>query len=153
MDAINSVLSLKPLGTAPETETACGKLFIHVLFTNLAATLRAVRAASVYASDLNAEIEVFVPHVVPYPLSLDNAPVPATWMERRLSALFSAFQINIQICLCRDRMEALRMKLPAKSIIVIGASRRWWAFQERHMANKLRRQGYRVILCVGRTHA
>src|ERR1700730_10274307 len=106
MDAINSVLSrLKPLGTTPAPDTGCGKFFRYVLFTNLAATLRAVRAASVYASDLRAEIEVFVPHVVPYPLSLDNAPVPATWMERRLSALFSTFQINIQICLCRDRME------------------------------------------------
>jgi hypothetical protein len=154
MATINSILThLKPLDTTPELETASGTLPIYILFTNPTATLSAVRTVAAYASDLNAEIEVFVPQLVPYSLPLDHPPVPTEWLERRFSALFSGFQITVQICLCRDRMEGIRTMLPAKSTIVIGASGRWWAFRERRLAKDLRRQGQGVILCVTRKHA
>ena len=143
--------SLIPAPQLPK-ETATGdensRLNIAVVFTTIESTLSALREAGGLANRLNACLTLIVPQVVPYPLPLTSPPVLLDFNERRFRVIAgeSPVETSVQIYLCRDREVTLAAALKPRSIVVIGAQKRWWPTAEKRMALRLRRAGHDVVL-------
>jgi hypothetical protein len=134
----------------PETQNP-GRLRIHVLFTNSSDTRAALKTAVEMASDMDTEIALIVPQIVPFPLSLDSPPVPLDFASdqiRRLAESVSSHHAELQgyIFLCRNPIETLLRELPSQSLVVIGARARWPFGKSKRLAKALRRNGHEVIL-------
>jgi hypothetical protein len=131
----------------PVAGDANSKLNIAVIFTSIESTLSALRTAGALANRLRARITLIVPQVVPYPLPLNRPPVPTAFTERhfRVITAESPVETNVQVYLCRDRMEALRGVLKPHSLVVVGGNRSWWPTRERRLARQLRRCGHEVV--------
>jgi hypothetical protein len=124
------------------------RLNISVVFTSVDATLAALKAAAGLADSLSAYITLVVPQVVPYPLPLESPPVLLDWNERRFRVIATEclVETTVQISLGRDRFQALGTVLNPRSVVVIGARRRWWFTPERRLVRHLRRSGHQVIV-------
>jgi hypothetical protein len=118
-----------------------------VLFTDLAGTRASLAAATQYARGLDAQITILNAQVVPYPLPLDCPPVPVEFTERTLCSLASEQTVAtaVEIYLCRDKNETIRMVLPPESLVVMGGRERWWRNAENRLAGILRRDGHCVV--------
>lgn len=142
---------LSPLTRLPDRPAADpteSRLNISVVFTSVEATLRALREAGALANRLGARITLIVPQVVPYPLPLTSPPVLLDWNERRFRVIASESPVEtaVNLYLCRDRMEILRMALKPGSLVVVGGrKRRWWPTSEERLARTLRRAGHEVV--------
>jgi hypothetical protein len=136
------------LPATPETEETNPRLNISVLFTSVELTHAALNRAGELAHSLGARLTLLVPQIVPYPLPLESPPVLLDWNEHRFSVIAreSPVETTVRIYLCRDRMEALQSVLTPRSIVVVGARKRWWPTAEQRLARKLRRSGHEVIL-------
>jgi hypothetical protein len=119
---------------------------VTVVFTAAEGTPAALRVASGLAQNLGARIRLIVTEVVPFCFPLDKPPVSVDFLERRPLALVSeseidesdmdepdieesdidAEEVNIEIYLCRDRREYLRLSLKPRSLVVIAGRGRWW---------------------------
>jgi hypothetical protein len=135
----------------PETLQQPGRLRIHVLFTNPGDTRAALNTAIEMACELESEIALIVTQIVPFPLPLDDPPVPldfASEQIRRLAESVSAGSTELQgyIYFCRNPIETLLRELPAHSLIVIGVRPRWPFGKSKRLARALRRSGHEVIL-------
>ena len=136
----------------PETTTAGkdqSRLNISVVFTSVETTLGALKTAGALANRLSGRITLVVPQVVPFPLPLDSPPVLIDWNERRFSVIASQSPVEteVRLYLCRDRLEMLANMLSPRSLVVVGARKRWWRFTaERKVARILRRMGHEVVL-------
>jgi hypothetical protein len=142
---------LKPLTGHPAHSTAGETnrgLNISVVFTSVDATLAALKKAAGLASSLGAHITLLVPQVVPYPLPLESPPVLLDWNERRFRVIAaqSLVETTVQIYLCRDQLQALGIVLLPRSIVVMGARKRWWPTAETRLVRKLRLSGHEVIV-------
>ena len=142
---------LTPATRYPErhlAEESEPRLNISVVFTSVESTLGALREAGRLASSLGAHVTLLVPQIVPYPLALDGPPVAEGFNERRLRLVAGQSRVDttVQVCLCRDRVEALRAVLPPHSLVVVGGGQRWWPTSEQRLADKLRRAGHEVIV-------
>jgi hypothetical protein len=123
-------------------------LDVVVLFTTIPGTLEALRSAADLAHGLRARIRLLVPHVVAYPLPLDQPAVQLSVLVRRFIAIsqHAEAETTIDIRLCRDPWDAIREALSAPSIVVLGGRRRWWPTREDSMARRLRSEGHHVVL-------
>ena len=136
----------------PETTTAGedqSRLNISVVFTSVDTTLGALKTAGALANRLSGRITLVVPQVVPFPLPLNSPPVLIDWNERRFSVIASQSPVptEVRLYLCRDRLETLANVLSPRSLVVVGARKRWWRFTaERKLAGMLRRMGHEVVL-------
>ena len=141
-----------PAPGQPETTTAGkgqARLNISVVFTSVETTLGALKTAGALANRLSGRITLVVPLVVPFPLPLDSPPVLIDWNERRFSVIASQSpaETEVRLYLCRDRLEMLAKVLSPRSLVVVGARKRWWRFTaERKLARVLRRMGHEVVL-------
>lgn len=131
----------------PENRETNARLDFVVIFTGVDPTAAALRQAGALACSLNARIILLVPQVVPYPLPLENPPMPIDFNERRLRALAreSPVEIAVRVYLCRDRLQTLETALGPHSLVVLGGRKRWWPTEEKSLAKKLRRAGHDVI--------
>jgi hypothetical protein len=132
----------------PDVEISEPRLNICVVFTSVESTLTALRKAGTLADSLGARIALLAPQVVPYPLQLENSPVPVSWNESRFEEIASQSPAAtaVHIYLCRDRFQTLRSVLRSGSIVFVGCRRRSWFTSEVRLARKLRRLGHEVIL-------
>jgi hypothetical protein len=123
-------------------------LEVTVVFTKVPATLRALKMAAELAHDLNGRIRLLVPQVVPYPLPLDRPAVPAEFHGKRLQTLAPRGSIDtrVELCLCRDRFDALAEALEPEALVVMGMRSSWWPTAEKALIRKLRRKGHNVVL-------
>jgi len=123
-----------------------GKLEVVVLFTTAPATQFALRSAAKLADGLSAKIRLLVPCVVPYALPLNQPPVSPRVFERKLRDLAQQAEVAclIDIRFCRDQWDAIEQALPARSLVVIGRSPRWWQRSERKLSHKLLRDGHQI---------
>ncbi len=123
------------------------KLNIAVVFTSVEATLAALREAAALAQSLRARIQLVVPQIVPYPLSLESPPVLVEFSERRFRvvAAESLVETSVQIYLCRNRFDTLSTFLNRGSIVVVGGPKRWWPTKDEILARRLRSAGYEVL--------
>jgi hypothetical protein len=120
---------------------------IAVIFT----TVEATRAALIEAGDmvrrLGGRLTLVVPQVVPIAHPLTRPPVRIDWSLPRFQDLAGSSRVEttVQLCLCRDRSDALRVALLPNSVVVLGGRKRWWPTGETRMAASLRKAGHQVI--------
>ena len=102
------------------------RLNVHVVCTNLkTSSLKSVRAAhrlaGKLARDLGARVTVLAAQVVPYPLPLEQPPVPIEFTEQALLRMVGDQEVEtaIDVRLCRDSEETIRGALPAGSVVVV----------------------------------
>ncbi len=128
-----------------ETEA---RLNVSVVFTNVEATLAALRVAATLVSRLDGRITLMVPEVVPYHLPLEKPPVVHEWNEKRFRTMASGCPVEtvVRFYLCRDAEETLAKELKPHSLVVIGGEKHWWPTRESRLAKQLRRAGHEVIL-------
>jgi len=134
--------------TRPIGEEADQKLNVAVVFTSVESTLAALKEAGTLANSLGARITLVVPQVVPYPLPLESPPILVEFNENRFRVIASESPVetNVQVYLCRDRVELLLGMLSPNSLVVVGARKKWWPTSEKRMARRLRQAGHKVIL-------
>lgn len=123
-------------------------LKLYVIFTDLEATKGALNSAHYLAHDLDTRIVLLVPHVVPYPLPLEDPPVSAEFTRRTMSqlAVEQELEVTIKVYLCRDRNATVRRVLTPDAFVVLGTRQRWWPNEEQRLARLLRRDGHSVFL-------
>lgn len=121
---------------------------ITVIFTSFELTRKAVMNAGTLAMRLGTHIVVMAAQVVPYPLPLDQPPVPYGFLFRRFEAVIDQFPVKTEfrVFLCRDQLECMKSLLSTGSPVVMGVRKRLWPTREARLARQLRRAGYEVIL-------
>lgn len=123
-------------------------LEVFVLFTDVAGTLGALRSAAKLAHGLRSKIRLLVPHVVAFPLPLNEPQVRLSHLARRFRAISEQAEVEttVDIRLCRDPWDAIKQALHAPSIVMIGGRRRrWWPTREETIAKRLRADGHIVV--------
>lgn len=142
------VRSRSALPEDPPTTGGDRRLDVKVIFTDLAKTAAALRAARDMARDLGARITLIATQVVPYPLPLSSPAVSVEFTERQLESI-AVENTTVEIFLCRDRSETIRRALPPDSLVILGSRKaRWWRSWtwEQQLARILRREGRRVLV-------
>ena len=131
----------------PPERTPGSSLEVIVLHTTTEGTLQALKTAAGLAQGLAARIRLLVPQVVPYPRPLTSPPISRDFTARRFRTLVSgaAIETHIDVRLCRDQWEMLESALRPKSLVVLGARRRWWPTAESRLVERLRHLGHQVI--------
>jgi hypothetical protein len=140
------VIQAKPRSGYP-ARPAQSALEITVLYTNVGPTLTALRRAAFLARDLGATIRILNVRIVPYPLPLEHPPVDRDVLSRNISTLADGLPIptRIQICFGRDVADSILQSLSPNSIVIVGASTRWWRTKEQRLARQISRHGHQVI--------
>jgi hypothetical protein len=126
------------------------ELEINVIFTDHQGTLSALGTAGALAHQLQAQINLLVPRVVPYAFPLASPPVSIQFTERRLLDLAhrgaqGPMVISVHVYLCRDRRLCLLEALKPQSLVVVGGRARWWPTRETKLARMLQFAGHQVI--------
>lgn len=131
----------------PRHDESGHRLEVAVVFTSATPTVAALKQAGALADRLSARINMVVPQIVPYPLPLESPPVLLDFSERRFREIAreSPVETNVQIYLCRDRLETLKSVLAPGSVVVIGGRKRWWPTREKRLVRQLRRAGHEVV--------
>jgi hypothetical protein len=139
---------VQPLNRSPLEGANSAKLQINVVFTDTQATRAALKRAVDFLIDLDAETRVIVPHVVPFPLPLDEPAVPLEFTCGQIQCLAGSVGADpyVEVYLCRDRIDLLLRVLPADSIVVIGSRNRWLPTKAERLARVLRKNGCDVIV-------
>lgn len=120
---------------------------VVVIHTNAEGTLRALKTSAMLAAGRAARIRLLVPQVVPYPLPIEQPPVPLDFVEDHLRSILREFAIEacIDVRLCRDLSVVLKTALPSVSIVVVGGRKRWWPTRQSRLVTRLRRLGHQVV--------
>ena len=121
-----------------------------MVFTDARSTLRALKTAGSLARGLGAHIRLLVPHIVPFPIPLEERLVGTAFLERRFCTLFGGVKVDtrVDVRLCRTRWQMLQRVLEPGSVVVLGGRCRWWPTAENRLARKLRAAGHHVVLSV-----
>ncbi len=132
----------------PLTHEGSRSISVIVVFTSVESTISALKKAAALASQLGARITLLVPQIVPYPLPITSPPILRDFNEKRFRIIASASPVEtkVQICLCRDRMEAVLKVLSPRSLVVIGGRKRWWPTAEKKLGRHLSCAGHEVIM-------
>jgi len=140
----------------PLVESDSGRLRVIVVFTTIEGTLAALKSAAKFAEALSAEITLLVSHEVYYRYPLETPPISASFLHRLCVALIEELKIeelqldtdaiNIDIRFCRQQEPCLQVTLKPRSVVVIGAKKRWWRMSERKLERALKQMGHEVLL-------
>lgn len=135
--------------STPEVRSDFG-LEVNVLFTGERATLSALKRAGDLSHELGARVKLIVPQIVPFPLQLANPTIQPEFMARRARAIVhrSIPQAEIQVCLCRQPLDAVISVLKPHSLVLLGGRKRLWPTWEHILAKQMQRRGYEVILFI-----
>ena len=146
-------VQLQPSGGASYDEFRAdseSRLRVSVVCTTREGTLAALKAAAELAKHLGAAITVMATQLVPLHFTLDRPHVAIEILKQRYSdwvreAGIEDEPVAVRILLCRDSRGALKQALPAHSLVVIGGKVRWWRWNERRLAQWLRKRGHFVV--------
>jgi hypothetical protein len=124
------------------------ELSVFVVFTSIRWTLKALVKAREIVRPAGAAVTVVIAQIVPFPLPLDESPVPLEFVVRRFEEVAGTLpgKIDISAYLCRNPLEAYKRVFSRNCRIVVGVKRKWLPGRDRRLARKLRRAGYDVIL-------
>ena len=116
------------------------QLEINVVFTSADSTHQAMNTAAGLAADLGARVRLIVPQIVPYPMPLDNPPVPVEFSAEKFSQIAAdvGVETEVDIRYCRDRIVMLKETLKPGAIVVMA---------DNLLASKLRRNRNHVLIC------
>ena len=142
----------KTVTLKPETGVAVEPLEVNVIFTDQASTTAALAFAQSLARGLGARIHLHFAMEVPYQLPLESPGVSVSFVQEQLSSALADLEKDgveprAHLYLCRDRVRALQQALKPKSLVVIGARKRWWPTAESRIAGALRARGH-WVMCV-----
>src|SRR5579871_4180488 len=99
-------------------EVAAQPLHVNVIFMSTQATVSAMRQAAQLASNLGAKVRVLAPTVVDFHTELDHPPVSREFLAAQYRAIAdeAGVESSIQIVLCRDVVDGLKMILRPNSL-------------------------------------
>ena len=128
------------------------RLEVFVVFTDLPGTLAAVQSAEGLAQQLGGRLRLLMPYEVSYHLPLTKPAVPVEFLESQMRDLAArtGMEVDAQVCLCRDKKNALANLLPPNSLIVVGGKQRWWPTAAQLLARSMQRDGHQVIFAESR---
>jgi hypothetical protein len=135
-----------PVRPAAVAGRAPQRLEINVIYNGMRTTCEALREASRLAGELQAAVRILVPVVVPLAFRLDRPPVAHAWTERRVQEVAAACEVEtrVQVCYCRERIEALGSLLAPGSHVMLAGRAGWWRRDARRLARDIRRLGHQV---------
>lgn len=135
----------RPFPTPAETPDS--SLEVVVLHTTTPGTLRALQEAARLANGLAAQIRLLVLQVVPYPLPLDEPPVPLEFTRNRFRTVASDVPIEteVDIRIGRDRQHMLGSILQPRSVVVLGDRPGWWPSEQKRLVKWLTGRGHQVV--------
>ena len=124
-------------------------LRVTVIATNARGTAAALRTAGRLAADLGVSISLVKMQIIPFEFLLENPPLSTDFLHRQLYGLvcesgIEVEKVTIQLWLCSDRYDGLRKILRPRSLVVIGARKRWWP-KEKALERFLTRLGHQLI--------
>lgn len=131
------------------------ELEVYVVFTDVRATLCALRTAAQLAQGLTSRIRLLLVETVPHQREVDSPPRDICFLSRHFRTLIGScsnqaasrsIETLVEILLCRDAFAALNDKLPANSVVVLGKRLGWWPRREDRMAKRLRAAGHHVVM-------
>lgn len=148
---MSCIWSVQDAGSVSEPPVSTGSEFVEVvvIYTSVKQTLLALRAAGSLARGLSARIHLVAPEVVPFPAPLDQPIIQRGFAERKFRTLAeeAAIETRVDICLCREWETGVLHSLKPRSVVVMGAVKRWWhSRRERRLARVLRKHGHQVVL-------
>src|ERR1700676_3672525 len=92
------VLDRRPALVGPTVEPESQARFkVNVLFTSPKATRSAVNIAAKLAGNLGARIRIIAPHIVPYPLQLNQPAVGPEFTEKKARAIMGDCSLETEI--------------------------------------------------------
>lgn len=141
-------MTTRPLQSVVSAATAGKqKLNIAVLFTDREGTAAALHQAEALAGDLDLSITLLIIHVVPFPAQLSDPLVSRRFLEEQARSLAAECQgeVAVRICICREKLDAIRATLPPRSLLVVGARGRWRPNGIKALARALGRDGHQVL--------
>ena len=120
---------------------------IKVLFTGEAETRAALESAARLAGRMNARVSLVVLQTVPRPLEPEHSPVSIEFLRERMRDLAASVdaEVEVQIYLCRDKVEVLPRAVGIPSLVVMGGRKSWWLDRKTRLGQALERLGHRVI--------
>lgn len=121
-------------------------LDLVVPFTTPELTRSALEAARRLGVGLDAEIRLLKIQTVPYPLQLEQSPIPTEFLEEQLRHLNPDGWATAEIVLTRDFHGSLHNTLKAGSVVILAARRRPWRTRVERLASSLRRKGHTVVI-------
>ena len=135
----------------PFGESDFGRLRVIVVFTTIEGTLPALKSAAKFAQALSTEITLLVTQAVYFRYPVETPPVSPVFLHRLCVALIEELQldtdaISIDIRFCRQQEQCLQVTLKPRSVVVIGAKKRWWWMSERKLERALKQMGHEVLL-------
>ena len=87
-----------------------------------------------------------MPQVVPYPLPLSEPQINPEFTGDRIRAMLSQHPgVDVEVCLCHEKLNAPLAVLKPHSLILIGGRTRFWPTEENRIARDLRRRGHEVV--------
>jgi hypothetical protein len=159
------VFELNPFHPAPAPADCSdsGRMRVTVVFTSIPGTLAALETAVNLARRLNAEIVLLVAEEIYFRYALEHPPVSPAFFENLCLALVDELgeelgrelgdeigaglpPARIEILFCREQLPCLRLALPPRSLVVLGATGRWWNSRERRLERGLNRLGHSVLM-------
>lgn len=144
--SVGKLVSIKP-EFRPESISPKLLPSVFVILTSLNRNQKALEKACQLAESLQTHITILAVRIVPYPLQLDEPPIPQDFVISRFTEMTNAISEKVQLWtyLCRDPIRAIEQAINRESPVVIGIEKRWWPNRNRKLARKLWRAGYDVI--------
>ena len=122
------------------------RLDLVVPFTTPHLTQDALSAANRLGANLHARIRLVRVVVVPYPLNLNEPPVPAEFLLRQMEHFTSSIPAECEIRLARDGNEGLRGCLKLASVVILATKKRPWKTRTERLGDAIRHQGHAVVM-------
>jgi hypothetical protein len=130
----------------PQTEQQNARLDLVIPFTTPELTMAAVQAANRLGEGLDAGIRLIKIQVVPWPLQLNQSPVPKEFLTAQLQRFGSPLPMKREIRFAREFEPGLRGALNEHSLVILATRKRPWRTRTEHLAAQLRRDGYNVVI-------
>jgi hypothetical protein len=122
------------------------RLDLVIPFTTPELTLAAIHAANRLGDGLHAGVRLVKIQVVPYPLDLNQSPVPLNFLEDQLQRFSSTLPMTREIRYAREFEPGLRGALNEHSLVILATRKRPWRTRTERLAAQLRREGYNVVI-------
>lgn len=121
---------------------------IHVIATTFEGTRAALTMAVPLSKGSGARLVVVVPRIVPYAVELESHVESTAFFVKRYRDL--VLQLGgdacVEVCMCRTLAAVVDHVRAAESTVVVGGpTGRWLTSPEERFANRLSRDGSRVV--------
>jgi hypothetical protein len=120
---------------------------IYVVATTIAATSKAIAAASAFAKAADAGIHVIAVRQMPSEWSVHQQSAPVQAFARQIKESVDGEEVRIDVlpCVCRRLIDVTQLLPHNGMVVVAGPSHRWWPTREQRLAHDLTGLGHRVM--------